>query len=764
LNFNSAIIGGGIYYHDVDLMSQVSDCNISDNTAQYGAGMYVDPNSPATIVDTMLLRNDASQDGGGIYLDEVNDVSVVNCHIERNTATRGAGLYCFDSTDLTISGCFIRFNTAPVAIDPNDPNAPNTAVIGQGGGIWCWGTPAVITDCVIAHNTATTSGGGLYLTKDPNSPAIINCLIVNNLAGRDGGGISVNWYSRPYIANCTFVGNAASGIFGTPEHSGFGGGIYAGYHSDPTITDSIFWNNFAVDGDEIAVGTGFEYDDPWPATMSISYSDVKGGQSNMRVEAGCLPPDWGPGNITTDPLFVIGPLGDYYLSQKAAKQDQTSPCVNAGSTDASILGMTNYTTRTDEVFDKGDVDMGYHYPLSKMAEPCKLCDLIFDGLINFKDYAKFAVAWLDEGCSDSDQWCGGADFTFNSIVDGNDLAFFADCWLEMDTRSPIPDPSQWRTEPYSPTFEPPCSIRMVAKTAYDAWGWQPWYYFECVSDSNYDSGWQDSSTYEVAGLLPGTELCFKVYTRDSLDLNNITGYSQVECAIACKDIAIDDTPPAPAPHIDEIHPSPTSLAMVASASNDDSGVEYYFKCYSGDCHDSNWQDEPNYTDVNIAPDTNYCYRVQARDKSLRQNTTIWSEVVCEFTSPAPDTNAPTPNPMEWDRSLDANGFDGKPRVIHRGIGFFDYWATMRADPNTDDESGYWEFKFECTNDRDLSSVAQYPETDGWIYFPAGPPYIYEVKQGQEAHEPTFRVMARDMYGDENKTGWSPIEMATTPFP
>jgi len=108
LNFNSAIIGGGIYYHDVDLMSQVSDCNISDNTAQYGAGMYVDPNSPATIVDTMLLRNDASQDGGGIYLTEVNDVSVVNCHIERNTATRGAGLYCFDSTDLTISGCFIR--------------------------------------------------------------------------------------------------------------------------------------------------------------------------------------------------------------------------------------------------------------------------------------------------------------------------------------------------------------------------------------------------------------------------------------------------------------------------------------------------------------------------------------------------------------------------------------------------------------------------------------------------------------------------------
>lgn len=69
----------------------------------------------------------------------------------------------------------------------------------------------------------------------------------------------------------------------------------------------------------------------------------------------------GTGNITSNPLFVTGPQGRFYLSQTAAGQPTNSPCVNAGDPSSTmIVG----TTRTDQVPDAGIVDMGYHYPIT----------------------------------------------------------------------------------------------------------------------------------------------------------------------------------------------------------------------------------------------------------------------------------------------------------------------------------------------------------------------------------------------------------------
>ena len=71
-------------------------------------------------------------------------------------------------------------------------------------------------------------------------------------------------------------------------------------------------------------------------------------------------------NIEGDPLFARGRLGNYYLSQIAAGQLADSNAVNAGSTTAVNAGMNIYSTRTDNTFDTGQVDLGYH---SKDTEP-----------------------------------------------------------------------------------------------------------------------------------------------------------------------------------------------------------------------------------------------------------------------------------------------------------------------------------------------------------------------------------------------------------
>jgi len=97
----------------------------------------------------------------------------------------------------------------------------------------------------------------------------------------------------------------------------------------------------------------------------------------------------GDGNIDEAPLFVTGPLGDYYLSQTAAGQDEDSPCVNAGSDTAENLGLDTRTTRTDQAPDTGIVDMGYHYPI--------VCPGDIDG-DGDTDHSDLGVLLSDWGC------------------------------------------------------------------------------------------------------------------------------------------------------------------------------------------------------------------------------------------------------------------------------------------------------------------------------------------------------------------------------
>jgi hypothetical protein len=68
----------------------------------------------------------------------------------------------------------------------------------------------------------------------------------------------------------------------------------------------------------------------------------------------------GTGNITNNPLFVLGPFGSFYLSQIAAGQSSDSPCVDVGN---PASPMVTGTTRTDQIQDAGIIDMGYHYPI-----------------------------------------------------------------------------------------------------------------------------------------------------------------------------------------------------------------------------------------------------------------------------------------------------------------------------------------------------------------------------------------------------------------
>jgi parallel beta-helix repeat protein len=704
----------------------------------YGGGVCAENSSLVSFIDCNFVDNQADT-GGGIYVSDTH-TTIIDCNITSNESLRGGGFFGTRG-EINMKRSIIVNNQA--ILDVNDPNDDD--VLSIGAGLCFWSVNANIFDCTIRGNRAQASGGGAYL-RGENESLIRNCLIINNAAGRDGGGVSINWYARPTIANCTFSGNAAPGTEGEQGNTGLGGALYCGYESDITVTDSILWNNYALKGQEIAVGGGFALD-PRGGKVTVKHSDVKSSLNHVWIDPGCvLSLKSSDGNIDDDPLFVSG----YYLSQTAAGQSRTSPCVNRGSNYASHVdvGLLGYTTRTDHYRDTGTVDMGYHY---NTEDKCRYADFVFDGVIDLRDYDKFAQIlgfvdfekamekWLEEPLdlpsSDDNEWRSGTDITTDGRVNGDDLNFLLIvCEGAEDINAPTPNPSEWYIEPY---ISSESSISMEAKEASDAWSRDVQYEFDCITPGGHDSGWQDSPIYTDTGITIGNGYGYRVRAKDRF--NNVTEWSQFGYS------GIDTIPPAPAPYIESIDAnSPTSVTMVATVAYDYSGVEYYFENTHGNGHDSGWQAEPNFTDVNLAPDAEYGYRVKARDTSSRNNDTGWSATMYIRTPVPPDTDPPTPNPMEWDLTVDANGIDGRPHEVYGGGPFNDYYAEMTAVVAVDAGGGIVEYFFDCTTENGFDS--------GWIQTPT-----YSVLIGRSGQLHRFRVRARDQFG--NMTAWSEEDVA-----
>jgi len=209
----------------------------------------------------------------------------------------GGGIFCFESSPTIVKNMIID----------NTLNSWGA----NGGGICCESaSPRIENNCIL-QNEAENSGGGIMCGH--SSPAIVNNLIGSNSTQRGGGGGIYFNNSSPEIRNNTIVGNS----------SNEGGCVEAYFNSSPTIINTILRYNDAPIGPEICIK-----DSSQTAELTISYSDVAGGQNSVFIYSGCIL-NWGAGMIDADPHFETGPEGDYYLSQVAAGQTVDSPCVDS---------------------------------------------------------------------------------------------------------------------------------------------------------------------------------------------------------------------------------------------------------------------------------------------------------------------------------------------------------------------------------------------------------------------------------------------------
>jgi hypothetical protein len=110
----------------------------------------------------------------------------------------------------------------------------------------------------------------------------------------------------------------------------------------------------------------------------------------------------------------------------------------------------------------------------------------------------------------------------------------------------------------------------------------------------------------------------------------------------------ETTPPKPDPMTWAVKPHSaaiTEVAMTATTARDNSGslIQYYFDCYSGNCHDRSWDTNSAYTDSGLTEGNPYGYRVKAKDE--RGNETEWS--VIAYAVPGVDDVPPQPKQMTW---------------------------------------------------------------------------------------------------------------------
>jgi predicted outer membrane repeat protein len=278
----------------------------------------VNPSAAEIIAQTIIDCEGAGR-GFFFYMGEDSGSIIEGLSIINGNSVYGAAIYCCFGSSPTIRSCRMR---------------DNSAIFG-GAIAFIGGSDIEIINCTISGNSAISSGGAIYFSS--SGAQLGNCIISGNTA-RKGGAIHC-FDSDVGIYNCTVSRNTATQ----------GGGIYCYSSSNLSIANSILWADTAGSGPEIYMDNSGD-----PSFVTISHCDIQGGiqqvTSNENVTQGL-----GNGNIDLDPVFVSGPLGDYYLALN-------SPCVDAGNNLAENLGLNGFTTHTDGQPDSGIVDMGYHYP------------------------------------------------------------------------------------------------------------------------------------------------------------------------------------------------------------------------------------------------------------------------------------------------------------------------------------------------------------------------------------------------------------------
>jgi CSLREA domain-containing protein len=182
LALTNGFVGGGLYNSDGGAIIlfganlTISDCLISDNTAQFQGGAIAVIAGNLTVSNCTFSGNGTSDPndgiGGAIFYETSGALTITNSTFSGNScATQGAAIFNYGT--LTVSNSTFSGNSAGTL----------------GGGVYNNDGTLTLTNCTLSGNSAST-GGGIYSEGSNDGTAnvtVSSCTFSNNSASNGGG-------------------------------------------------------------------------------------------------------------------------------------------------------------------------------------------------------------------------------------------------------------------------------------------------------------------------------------------------------------------------------------------------------------------------------------------------------------------------------------------------------------------------------------------------------------------------------------------------
>ena len=347
--------GGGIFNDHSNL--KVSDCVLSNNSADLGGGIYNggrDSGSASLMLIASTVSGNSASGGGGIHNDGLDSgdasATLISCTLSGNSAFSGGGIVneAFQGKAiLKVVASTLSGNTAAPGFGEgggilSDGSGPGRAIVSisastlssnsagnVGGGILNDSSVVQISDSTLSGNSADRFGGGIFIATgaDPATLTIGNTIlkagipgenIFNdhgtvtshgfNLSSDDGGGYLTA--TGDQINTDPMIGSLQDNGGPTPTHlplagspaidQGLSGTIAALATSTDqrgsarTIDDSAIPNAFLGDGTDIgAVELEAPNHPPVALCRSVTVLADASGKANASIDDGSFDPDSG---------------------------------------------------------------------------------------------------------------------------------------------------------------------------------------------------------------------------------------------------------------------------------------------------------------------------------------------------------------------------------------------------------------------------------------------------------------------------------------
>lgn len=236
----------------------------------FGGGVLL---ARGTLSNCVVAGNVASHWGGGIYMHLNANALVTDCLVRDNTTTnftswgRGGGIYIRDG-----GGTVMRSQIL------------SNSCFASGGGVHVLSS-AVISNCLVASNVATSTGGaaGGGLNIAGTNVVVANCIVSNNTSALIGGGICVEVNGFAEVRDCTMVANWArsrGGGFQSYNTSATGGAI---------VSNCVIAENRVYEPNGCGAGLADGYvNRASSGTLSVVQTRISnnGGTTNIRFGGG----------------------------------------------------------------------------------------------------------------------------------------------------------------------------------------------------------------------------------------------------------------------------------------------------------------------------------------------------------------------------------------------------------------------------------------------------------------------------------------------